>query len=229
MVIPKGNFIFGASSLKSELDKHSLEVNIPQIFAIGRFEVTVSEWEVCAKEGGCSAYIPDSEEWNLPKNPVTNISWHDAIEYVEWLSMKTQNKYRLPSEAEWEYSAKAGSKSKFWWGDNIGINQAVCQECGSFYDGVRVAPVGTFSANLFGLFDTAGNLWEWTQDCYKTDAYQTHKNYPRAVIGELGCSRVLRGGAWDVIPAGLDSSFRFASGASNRANVFGFRVARDLN
>ena len=172
--------------------------------------------------------MPETKEWGLLRNPVTNVSWNDAIEYIDWLSKLTGNKYRLPSEAEWEYAAKAGSNSKFWWGDDLGINQAVCQECGSLYDGVRIAPVGTFSPNAFGLYDTAGNLWEWVQDCYDLNAYARHKHYPNPVMGNSNCSRVLRGGAWDVIAAGMETSFRFASGASNRSNVFGFRVIREI-
>ena len=228
VVIPAGGFIFGKKNSKVGPDNINIEVFIPDAFAMGRFEVTVEEWNKCAALGECSSYIPETKEWGLTRNPVTNISWHDSIEYTEWLSRLTGKKYRLPSEAEWEYAAKAGSNSKYWWGEDLGINKAVCQECGSLFDGKIVAPVGTFSPNSFGLYDTAGNLWEWTQDCYQQNAYKNHKEYPSPVTGDFGCSRVLRGGAWDAIAAGVETSFRFASGGANRSNVFGFRVVREI-
>ena len=114
-------------------------------------------------------------------------------------------------------------------GNELGINQAVCQNCGSVYDDKQAAPVGMFSSNPFGLYDTAGNLWEWVQDCYSPSAYQKHKSYPKPVEGANNCGHVLRGGGWDVIGAGLESTFRFTSGGGNRLKIFGFRVVRELN
>ena len=229
VVIPQGRFVMGERGGGSVGDAPAVEVVLTRAIAIGRFEVTVAEWTACANAGGCSSYIPKDKEWGLPTRPVTNVSWNDANDYIGWLSGKSGYRYRLPSEAEWEYAARAGSTSKFWWGDSAGINQAACQDCGSLYDGLIVAPVGSFSANAFGLYDTAGNLWEWTQDCYSPESYKKHKMYPQSVAGQSECSRVLRGGAWDAMTSGMYSSFRYASGSSNRSNVFGFRVARDLN
>ncbi len=229
VVIPQGRFMMGERGGGAVGDAPTKEVALTRSFSIGRFEVTVAEWAACANAGGCSSYMPENVDWGLPTRPVTNVSWHDAGDYILWLSGKTGHRYRLPSEAEWEYAARAGSTSKFWWGDNAGINQAACQDCGSLYDGLIVAPVGSFSANAFGLYDTAGNLWEWTQDCYSPESYKKHKTYPESVPEKNDCSRVLRGGAWDVMTSAMHSSFRYASGSFNRSNVFGFRVARDLN
>ena len=195
---------------------------------MGRFEVTFAEWDACVSGGGCSAYKPNDEGWGRGKRPVTNINWNDALGYLIWLHSKTGFFYRLPSEAEWEYAARAGSTTNYWWGDEIGIKQAVCQDCGSIYDDERSAPVGTFSPNPFGLYDTAGNLWEWTEDCYSMTSYKKHSKYPAAAPGPKGCSRVLRGGGWDIISTGLRSSFRFTSGSSNRSNIFGFRIVRNI-
>ena len=229
VVIPPGHFVMGDEGGGLASDAPIIEVVLHRSIAIGRFEITVAEWGACAEAGSCSSYIPENEEWGMSNRPITNVSWNDAIEYIDWLSKRTGHRYRLPSEAEWEYSARAGSTSRFWWGDDLGINQAVCEDCGSLYDGKKPAPVGSFSANAFGLYDTAGNLWEWTQDCYSIESYKKHKIYPSPVYTKEGCSRVLRGGAWDVLSEGLQSSFRFASGSSNRSNVFGFRVVRDLD
>jgi len=229
VVIPPGHFVMGDEGGGLAGDAPIIKIVLHRSIAIGRFEITVAEWGACAEAGSCSSYIPKNEEWGLSNRPITNVSWNDAIEYIDWLSKRTGHKYRLPSEAEWEYSARAGSTSRFWWGDDLGINQAVCEDCGSLYDGKKPAPVGSFSANAFGLYDTAGNLWEWTQDCYSIESYKKHKIYPSPVYTKEGCSRVLRGGAWDVLSEGLQSSFRFASGSSNRSNVFGFRVVRDLD
>ena len=229
VVIPAGNFLMGKIDGGVTGDAMATKVKIPQNFAIGRFEVTFEEWDKCVSEGGCNGYSPEDEGWGRGKQPVTNINWQDAWNFTAWLSVKTGSFYRLPSEAEWEYAARGGTATNYWWGNELGINQAVCQNCGSVYDDKQAAPVGMFSSNPFGLYDTAGNLWEWVQDCYSPSAYQKHKSYPKPVEGANNCGHVLRGGGWDVIGAGLESTFRFTSGGGNRLKIFGFRVVRELN
>jgi len=230
VVLPAGNFIMGGSS-KGDL---AVNAKIPKVFTISKHEISFNLWEACIDGGGCGGHRPSDEGWGRGQQPVINVSWRDALGYVEWLSKKTEKRYRLPSEIEWEYAAKAGSTSGYWWGEKLGINQAVCFDCGSKYDGEQTAQVGSFAKNNFGLFDTAGNVWEWTANCFNKNSYQiSSKNlkplsaYETPSISDE-CSRVLRGGGWDTIGIGIKSSFRFASGPSNRSNVFGFRVVREI-
>jgi formylglycine-generating enzyme required for sulfatase activity len=158
---------------------------------------------------------------------VINVSWDDARVYAAWLSKQTGKRYRLPTEAEWEYAARAGTATAYWWGDEIRQDSKVwanCYEgCGSRWDGKQMAPVGSFRASPFGLYDTAGNVWEWVQDCWH-NGYQGAPSDGSAwgAGGRAGCGRrVLRGGSWCIIPAPLRSAYRY--------DYFGlgFRLAQD--
>jgi len=234
VVLPAGDFVMGEKGGGIAKDALAVGVSIPASFSISRFEITFASWDACTADGGCAGYRPPDEGWGRGMRPVINVNWNDALNYVQWLTKKTGQTYRLPSEAEWEYAARAGTKSGYWWGKEAGINQAVCQDCGSIFDGERTAPVGSFSMNKFGLFDTAGNVWEWVSDCYDKQSYQFHKDYPEPFyrIAKFQkfdtCSRVLRGGGWDVMTLGIKPSFRFASSPSNRTNIYGFRVVREI-
>jgi formylglycine-generating enzyme required for sulfatase activity len=157
---------------------------------------------------------------------VIDVSWRDAKAYTAWLSQKTGRKYRLPSEAEWEYAARGGTRTTFWWGAAIGNRHANCRECGSNV-GQQPMATGSFSPNPFGLYDTAGNAAEWVEDCWN-DSY---RNAPRDgaawTIGQCGL-RVLRGGAYDSQSRYLRSASRFRYDADVRYIANGFRVAREL-
>ena len=156
-----------------------------------------------------------------------NVSWHDAVAYVQWLSDKTGESYRLPSEAEWEYAARAGSKKKYSWGNDIGHNRANCDGCGSQWDDKRTAPVGSFSPNAWGLYDMHGNLWEWVQDCWN-DTYQGAPADGSAWTRGDCSLRVLRGGSWGGKPGNLRAAYRVRGTTGKRNNNIGFRVARTL-
>ena len=176
------------------------------------------------------------------RDPVACISWEDAKAYVAWLSQKTGHRYRLLSESEWEYAARGGSTSKFWWGgggnDHCGYanarDQTVKQkfsgwtdwtEASSCNDGhLYTAPVGSYRPNGFGLFDMAGNVWEWAEDCYAA-TYNLQPRNGAAYTSEACSSRVFRGGAWDNIPAGLGSAYRRRIRPTGRFDAGGFRVA----
>ena len=181
-------------------------------FAVGVYEVTFEEWDACVSGGGCRRYRPDDEGWGRGRRPVINVSWNDAQAYVRWLSRETGEAYRLLSEAEWEYVARAGTTTRYWWGRWIGRSRANCDGCGSRWDGRQTAPVGSFSANPFGLHDVHGNVVEWVEDCYE------------GVCGR----RVLRGGSWFNVPWGLRSAGRYAYAPGHRGDRSGFRVARTL-
>ena len=133
-------------------------------FAVGVYEVTFAEWDACLSDGSCGGYWPPKGRASL-RHPVINVNWGDAKAYVQWLSWKTGETYRLLSGAEWEYVARAGTTTEYWWGDDIGRDRAHCNGCGSRWDDRQTAPVGSFSANPFGLHDVHGNVWEWVEDC----------------------------------------------------------------
>ena len=179
-------------------------------FAVGVYEVTFGEWDACVSDRGCGGYRPSDEGWGRGRHPVINVSWDDAQAYVRWLSEKTGKAYRLLSEAEWEYVARAGTTTEYWWGDDIGHNRANCNSCGDSYS--STAPVGSFSANPFGLYDVHGNVWEWVDDCYGGDCGR----------------RVVRGGSWVNGPRTLRSAFRPGITSGVRDGYVGFRVARTL-
>ena len=170
VVIPAGSFrmgcVSGADCRDSEMPVH--EVTIPQVFAVSKYEVTFEDWDRCVAGGGCGGYRPDDLAWGRGRRPVINVSWNDAREYVVWLSSQTGQTYRLLSEAEWEYVARAGSSTAYSWGDAIGSNQANCGDwvsnCGDQWE--FTAPVGSFQANSFGVHDMHGNVMEWVEDCW---------------------------------------------------------------
>jgi formylglycine-generating enzyme required for sulfatase activity len=160
---------------------------------------------------------------------VINVSWDDAKEYVAWISAKAGAPYRLLTEAEWEYAARAGTQTAYSWGEKIGRGNANCNGCGSQWDARQPAPVGSFAPNAFGLYDMAGNVWEWVEDCYHDD-YDGAPTDSSAWTVDGDCSnRVVRGGSWDSNPQSLRSANRGRSSGVIRVNYLGFRVGRTLN
>ena len=178
-------------------------------FAIGKFELTFEEWGACFDDGGCER-TPDDHKWGRGRRPVINITWKDAKTYVKWLSAKTGKTYRLPTEAEWEYAAHAGTTTEFFWGDKVGKNLANCRDCGSKWRKKGSAPVGSFAPNPFGLYDMHGNIWEWIEDCWTP----THEGAPadgRARLDRDCRSRVMRSGSWYYFSKNAEGSFRLLS------------------
>ena len=161
------------------------------------------------------------------QQPVINVGWDDAQTYVAWLSKMTGQPYRLLTEAEWEYTARAGTTTAYYWGDDIGKGNANCVGCGSQWDAKQTSPVGSFAANQFGLYDMAGNVLQWVQDCW-------HDNYDGAptdgsASSSRDCSRrVVRGGTWSYNPRFLRSANRNWYSTVNRSLFLGFRVGRTL-
>jgi formylglycine-generating enzyme required for sulfatase activity len=169
---------------------------------------------------------------------VVNVNWEDARAYCKWLSRQTGHKYRLPTEAEWEYAARAGSKTKYWWGNNIGSNNATCNKCNSQWgwDAQHMtAPVGSFKANPFGLYDTVGNVYEWTCSEYGVEVKANKKELVKYNGKEQVCVnrktknqfRVIRGGHWLSDPEDNRAAHRFESWLGYRVNFIGFRVVRE--
>ncbi|WMJ09027.1 SUMF1/EgtB/PvdO family nonheme iron enzyme [Nitrosomonas sp. sh817] len=225
--IPPGKFLMGSND--GDLGERPVhEVNIDHAFEIGKYEVTFDEYDIFAKATGHK--LPDDHDWIRGKRPVINVTFLDAKAYAEWLSVETGKKYRLPSEAEWEYVARAGTQTRYWWGDDIGVSNANCVGCGSRWDERKTAPVGSFKANTFGLYDTAGNVWELVRDCWH-DNYDNAPDDGSAWLEKNGgdCNRcVIRGGSWSNAPQNLRSAHRFWS-YLDVSNIFqGFRIARDF-
>lgn len=224
--IEPGKFMMGSDEYSDEKPVHEVKIAYP--FEIGKYEVTFDEYDAFAKD--TKRKLPSDEGWGRGKRPVINVSFDDAQAYVKWLSGKTGKKYRLPTEAEWEYVARAGTQTRYWWGNDIGSNNADCDGCGSQWDNKQTAPVGSFQPNPFGLFDTAGNVWEWTQDCWH-DNYTNAPTDGSAWLEQDGgdCNRrVVRGGSWINIPQYLRSADRVGSGTDGAYSDLGFRIARAL-
>ena len=201
-------------------------VRIAEPFAVGVHEVTFAEWDACRRGGGCTRHAND-RGWGRGNRPVISVSWEDAKSYVRWLSLETGERYRLLSESEWEYVARAGTRTRYHWGDGIGRGRANCDGCGSRWDDERTAPVGSFSPNGFGLHDVHGNAREWVEDCW-------HGNYSGAPMdgrawtsgGNCG-SRVLRGGSWFDDPRYVRSALRVLGRPREPAQLCRFSRCQD--
>lgn len=200
VAIPAGTFEMGSTD--GESDEKPVKSWKLNTFYMSKYETTFDEYDAFASATGREK--PSDRGWGRGKRPVINVSWQDAVAYAEWLSGKTGKAYRLATEAEWEYAARAGSTTKYWWGDNLGSNKANCDGCGSQWDNKQTAPVGSFSPNGFGLYDTVGNVWEWT--CSEYGAYSEGKQTQcnQSVTGR----RVLRGGSWLSEALNVRSAFR---------------------
>jgi formylglycine-generating enzyme required for sulfatase activity len=157
VVIPPGSFMMGSPPNEAGRDDDEGPQHLVHVpaFSIGKYDVTFDEWDACVNAGGCSKH-PSDEDGGRGRRPVIYVSWNDTLQYVRWLSLKTGHTYRLPSEAEWEYAARAGTTTAYYWGDQVGSGNANCDGCGSQWDAHHTAPVGSFTANAFGLHDMLG-------------------------------------------------------------------------
>jgi len=224
IVLPAGSFTMGAKDGDtSEAPPH--RVKIGYSLAISRFEITAAQWKACFTAGGCD-YRPKRKGMTAT-SPVHNLSWLDAQQYVKWLSKKTGKKYRLPSEAEWEYAARAGTKTAYWWGDAVGEGNANCKNCGGDWNRKRPAVVDSYDANAFGLQGMNGSVWEWVADCW-FDSYKGAPNDGSARDRKDCQSRVLRGGSWRNDASYARSAGRFTYDHDVRYVLNGFRVVHSM-
>ncbi len=234
-VLPAGWFSMG--SPPHEPARHIsegpvVETVITRPFAIGAREVTFEQWDACVAEGGCKGYAPWDHGWGRDDRPVIGVSFEDAEAFAAWLSAKTGQAYRLPSEAEWEYAARAGSATRFSFGNSVSPSQANFNGAHAYGapEGVnrrRTTPVASFSPNAFGLFDMHGNAWEWTADCWTQDHSDAAGNGPPQ--GSDCSLRVLKGGAWNTGGWRLRAAHRIGKAPTAREYDNGFRVARDID
>ncbi|WP_374307442.1 bifunctional serine/threonine-protein kinase/formylglycine-generating enzyme family protein [Methylocella sp.] len=219
LTLPGGVFSMGGAADPSEKPVHKVKV---APFAVGRFPVTGAQWRACVEAGGCG-YDPGGVE----DAPAHNLSWRDAAQYVDWLSHETGKRYRLLTEAEWEYAARGGSPTKFWWGSEFKPGMSACRGCGEAGDSDQPPKIGQFPQNGFGLQDVTGSAAQWVADCWR-------KNYRGAptdgsAVGAPDCAQhVLRGGSWTSAPADLRVTNREFYDANVRYPGHGLRVGRDL-
>lgn len=254
--VPAGKFLMGTASPTSDSKTDEFDggderpqhtVTFQTSFALGQYPVTRGEFAAFVREtgndpGGC--FLPRSGgdvprvvlsqglSWKNPgfpqtdRDPVVCISFNDATQYVQWLSKKSGKAYRLPSEAEWEYAARAGTTTAYWWGQSVGSRQANCRECNSGA-GSQTQPVGSYPPNPFGLYDTSGNAAEWVEDCWNDNYRGAPKDGSAWTTGQCRL-RVLRGGAYDSAAKYVRSAARFRYDSDVRYSANGFRVFREM-
>ncbi len=224
VVIPAGRFrmgcVSGQACLDDEFPVH--DVTIPRAFAVSKYEVTFEDYDRYTYPNRVADW-----GWGRGRRPVINVSWNDARDYVEWLSAQTGHAYRLLSEAEWEYMARAGSSTVYSWGNDIGSNRANCDGCGSQWDRSQTAPAGSFPPNAFGVHDMHGNVWEWVEDCWNGSYAGASPDGSAWRSGDCAVP-VLRGGSWGSFPRGLRSAYRIRGTTGYGNDFVGFRVARTL-
>lgn len=260
VAVPAGKFVMGSPGTEAgrfdvEGPQHVVAV---KAFALGKDDITTAEFLIFLRETGYQPAPCDSIlelQWRSPGNgkayppaetdpplqPAACLSWKDAQAYIAWLNGKVHglpsvvNKrdgpYRLPSEAEWEYAARAGTTTARWWGNDIGVGRANCNGCGSKWDGTLIAPVGSFGSNPFGLDDMLGNVWQWVEDCWNESYVGAPSDGSAWLSGD--CSkRVMRGGSWSNAPAFIRAATRsrgdIAEGDFDYSAYVGFRIARTL-
>jgi formylglycine-generating enzyme required for sulfatase activity len=240
VVVPAGEFMMGSPETekgrgKDEGPQHKVTFQRP--FAVGKYEVTFAQWDACTAEGGCN-HKPGDENWGRGRRPVINVSWDDARQFAAWLTKKTGKPYRLLTEAEWEYAARAQTKipeisAPFSTGPTITYKQANYDANFTYNKGPqgvyrqKTLDVGSLPKNGFGLHDMHGNVWEWVEDCY----VESYAGAPTdgSAVASAGCNlRILRGGAWNYYPRLLRSAYRYATVPGVRMENAGFRVARAL-
>lgn len=234
VVVPPGGFVMG--SPESEEGRDASEgpqqtVTISKAFAAGKFEVTFAEWDGCVADGGCQ-HKPRDPGWGRGRRPVVNVSWNDVTaQFLPWLSKKTGQVYRLLSEAEWEYAARAGTSAPFFTGATLTTDQANFDGTASYAGSPKgvylqhTLEVGAFAANAFGLHDMHGNVWEFVQDCFSSDYANRAASSPNAAPPDA-CTRVVRGGSWIDSPRVLRSAYRGRIAQDARFIYRGFRIAR---
>ena len=234
VVIPAGSFRMGCVSgpYCADEEKPVHTVTITQPFAVSKYEITFEDYDRFTHPNKL-----DDEGWGRGRRPIINVTWNDAKEYVAWLSSQTGQTYRLLTEAEWEYAARAGTSTKYHFGNSesqlcryanfadttAGDGDAPCS------DGVggQTAVVGRYAANAYGLHDMHGNVWEWVEDCWNGSYSGAPSDGSAWLRGGCG-RRVVRGGSWSVSPRYLRSAYRIGDSTGYRISIIGFRVARTL-
>jgi len=242
VVVPAGSFVMGSPPNEPgrgvlvglphepqvDLEGPQHQVSFSRQFAVGKFAVTFAEWDACVADSGCNGHRPNDFERGRGKLPVINVSWNDAKAYVAWLSLKTGKPYRLLSESEREYVARAGTTTPYWWGSTISPQQANYRSVAFvLFSDQRTVPVDSFQPNPWGLYQVHGNVYEWVEDCWNDGYADAPTDGSARTSGD--CARhVIRGGCFDDPPQNLRAAGRGWASSPGRAMLVGFRVARTL-
>ncbi|MCB2101533.1 MAG: formylglycine-generating enzyme family protein [Rhodobacterales bacterium] len=227
VVLRGGTFRQGSDEGVGDFDEHpALDVTLARPFAMALHPVTFEDYDrYCAATGVAP---PDDSGWGRGARPVINVSWEEAQAYARWISERTGRRYRLPTEAEWEYAVRAGTATTFWWGEDPTGERANCAGCGGLWDGEKTAPVGRYRPNPFGLYDMAGNVFHWMADCYH-DSMAGAPGDGTSREKAAGCGkRVIRGGAWSFPPKEMRSANKWRDFPSRHSDDTGFRLVRDM-
>ena len=222
--IPAGSFIMG-SNHGSPDQKPPHKITFNQDFAIGKYEVTFAQYDAYARSTGQG--LPDDNGWGRGNRPVINVSMYDAKTYAQWLSKKTGRKFRLPTEAEWEYVARTGIKGQLGFNDIVGLGDANCDGCRYFWESAQTVEVGSYDPNKYGIYDIFGNVWEWTCSLY-TRRYDGKEQYCADDDELEGETVVVRGGSWDTAKQILRAYVRLNNFPTYTSNKVGFRLVEDI-
>lgn len=229
IVVPKGSFMMGSSPGQGNDNERPLHnVTIPTRVAVARFASTFAEWDACVRYSvdKCNGYKPYDQGWGRDRRPVINVSWNDIRAYLAWLSKLTGSTYRLLNEAEYEYATRGGTTTAYPWGNEVGSNNANCYGCGGLWYR-QSAPVGTFAANSFGLYDMVGNAAEWVKDCWH-ESYIRAPSNGAAWLDDDCPAHVVRGGSWNAPTQDIRSAYRQKGNAGERDRTVGFRIVRPI-
>jgi formylglycine-generating enzyme required for sulfatase activity len=223
VALPGGSFVMGSNTDRTEQPRHAASV---RSFAIGKYEVTEAEWAACAGDGGCS-YKPAQPGGAPGRRPISNLSWDDATQYIQWLQRVTGRAYRMPTEAEWEYAARAGTTTRYPWGDRMEAGKVDCNGCGGTFDRRHVPTTGDWPPNQWGLHDMLGGVAEWVEDCWHS-SYQGAPADGSPWYGAACQAHVLRGGSRQNSPPDVTPSARNFYDTGVRYPANGMRVALTL-
>ncbi|QGX03748.1 formylglycine-generating enzyme family protein [Beggiatoa leptomitoformis] len=222
-VLPGGTFMMGSSDSSINREERPQHKVVLTPFAISRYEISFADYDQFTS--ATNRTPADDNQWGRGNRPVINVSFEDALAYTTWLTEQTGYQYRLPSEREWEFAARASTTGSFWWGYQITQGYANCGGCGSQWDGKQTAPVGIFKPNPFGIYDTVGNVMEWTMTCFRND-YQGAPQYGQNWEGGDCSRRMVRGGSFKQYEADLRVARRQNFNSRTKINTIGFRVVR---
>jgi formylglycine-generating enzyme required for sulfatase activity len=237
VTVPAGRFVMGSPEGEDGHDSDEepvREVTVP-MFGLGRTAVTFAQWDA-ANAAGAGLVVPEDRGWGRGDRPVINVSWADAVAYCAWLNggLGKAGAYRLPTEAEWEYACRAGTKGAFSFGATITPEQVNYDGNYTYGRGPkgeyreRTVPVGSLPGNDWGLHEMHGNVWEWVADAYVASYADAPLDGSKAVDGDAAAPRVLRGGSWNYFPRSLRSASRSRNSPDYRNGTIGFRLARTL-
>lgn len=237
--VPAGSFQMGDPYGDGQADEVPVHrVTIARDYAIGKFEITYEEFDRFTDATGLPRVpaIEDDPAWGRGRQPVTRVSYFDAVAYTQWLSEQTGYTYQLPSEAQWDYAARAGTSTRYWWGDELRLDMANCYNCsGTGAPSSHTTPAGSFPANPWGLHDTVGNVWEWTASLWEQNygGQESRRATPEEIKvlpnHMLQKELALRSGSWNLYHYYNRSASRYYGAAQARTNNLGFRVMREID